>query len=223
MMRTALVIVSLGLASCANSASFSGQEAMVRPEATAVRSIARLEMPVNPLDNGLTWEQQHMLEALAAEYKARGHGQLIISYPQNAGNADAAISAIALARTALYEHGLSWQQIGGSAYQARGRSEAPVVFSFVTYEAVRPDCNNGVSWHDERNTYPGSHVSDFGCAMATALAAMVSDPRDLVTPRNMDDPDAARRATVLAGWRAGVATATSRSDGEDGAVSSAVE
>lgn len=217
MVRITLVILSLGLAGCASSQV----EQMARHEATAVRNIARLEMPVNPLDNGLNWEQQNMISAVAAEYKARGHGQLVISYPQNAGNADAAISAIALARTQLYEHGLSWQQIGGSAYEARGRSQAPVIFSFVTYEAVRPDCQ--IDWSDERNTYPGSHVSDFGCAMATNLAAMVSDPRDLLAPRNMDDPDLARRMGVLGNWRAGIPTATQRTGDESGVVSEVVD
>lgn len=216
MIRVALIASTLGLVGCATT-----PDVMARPEATAVREVVRLEMPVNPLDNGLTWEQQNMIAAVAAEYKVRGHGPLIISYPQNAGNADAAISAIALARTQLYEHGLNWQQIGGSAYEARGRSEAPVVFSFYRYEAVAPECGN--SWRDERNTFPGSHVSDFGCATATNMAAMISDPRDLLTPRTMDDPDHARRQNVLDQWRQGVATATERSGGESGAVSSVVE
>ena len=48
---------------------------------------------------------------------------------------------------------------------------------------------------------------------------MVADPRDLITPRNLDAPDAGQRQRVLDGWRAGEDTASQRSDTEQAAIS----
>lgn len=212
------ILVSLAaaavLAACATPAG-------ELPRAGAVAETVRIEMPVDPRDIGLTWAQLELVEALAGEYKARGHGPFVISYPQNAGNADAAIGAIANVRNALYGHGLDWSQIGGGAYEARGYAQAPIIFSFTRYRAVAPECEN--RWTDARNARPGGRWGGFGCATEQNLAAMVADPRDLAMPRTFDDPDAARRQTVLERWRGGQSTTSERSASESGAVSRAVD
>lgn len=192
-----------------------------RARASAEAETVRVEMPVDPRDNGLNWAQIELIEALAGEYKARGHGPFVISYPQNAGNADAAIGAIAEVRTALYGHGLSWRQISGGAYEAGGYAQAPLIFSFTRYRAIAPQCEG--RWSDVRNTAAGRGWGGFGCATEQNLAAMVADPRDLVTPRTFDDPDAARRQTVIERWRRGEPTASQRSPEESGSVSRAVD
>ena len=215
MIRAFAVLSMLGLAACATGAPRE------LPRAEAVEETVRLEMPVSPADNGLTWRQLELVSAVAAEYKARGHGPLVISYPQDAGNADAAIGAIAEVRTQLYEHGLDWRAISGGAYDASGRSEAPVIFSFTRYRAVPPGCPGG--WTDLRNATPGEAWPRFGCATARNLAATVADPRDLMTARTMADPDIARRHTVLVRYRAGEPTATTRTEDESGAVSEVVD
>ncbi|WP_417482344.1 CpaD family pilus assembly protein [Maricaulis sp.] len=187
------------------------------PQATAVAETFRADMPVDPRDNGLTWAQQDMLMAIATEYKVRGHGPLVISYPQGGDNEDAAIGAIAAARTYLYEQGLDWRQITGGAYDARSQGNAAVIFSFTRYRAVAPDCPQG--WEDQRFDFDNHHSARFGCSLATNLAAMISDPRDLIAPRNMGPSDAGRRQTVLDHYRAGESTTSERSDHESGAVS----
>ncbi len=191
------------------------------PRASAAPETLRVEMNVDPRDNGLNWAQLELIEALAGEYKARGHGPFVISYPQNAGNAEAAIGAIADVRAALYSHGLSWRQIAGGAYEAGGYAQAPVIFSFTRYRAVAPQCDN--RWSDVRNASSGSGWGGLGCATAQNMAAMVADPRDLVTPRTFDDPDTARRQTVIERWRRGEGTASQRDAGESGTVSRAVD
>lgn len=206
-----IAIAAAVLGACATS------QPQPLPEATAVPETVRVSMSVNPLDNGLTWAQIDLIQSVADEYKARGHGPLVISYPQNAGNADAAIGAIAEARTRLYAAGLDWRQISGGAYEAGGQTSAPVIFSFTRYQAVAPDCPEG--WTDLRN---GRSMPRFGCTTAANFAAMVSDPRDLISPRTLEAPDAARRQTVLDGYRRGENTASERSANESGAVSTAV-
>ena len=210
-----VLAAALSLAACASSAPRD------IPRASAAPETVRVEMPVDARDNGLTWDQIDLIAALASEYKARGHGPLVISYPQNAGNAAAAVDAISEARTRLYAHGLDWRQIAGGAYEARGRSSAPVVFSFTRYQAVAPKCPGG--WEDLTNVRGDDNWARFGCATAANLAAMVADPRDLSAPRGFDAPDAGRRQTVLENYRAGRPTQSAQSDADSGAVSDAVE
>ena len=186
-------------------------------QATAVAETFRSSMAIDPRDNGLTWAQQSQLAAIAAEYQARGHGPLVISYPQGAANEDAAIGAISEARTFFYEQGINWRQIAGGAYDARGAHSGELIFSFTRYAAVAPEC--GSSWDNLAMEYDNQRHANFGCAMAANLAAMVADPRDLVAPRTMGDPDTGRRQTVIDLYRAGESTASNRSEHESGAVS----
>lgn len=191
------------------------------PQATAAPETVRVEMAYDMRDNGLTWRQLDLIASVAAEYKARGHGPLVISYPQNAQGADTAIAVIADARAQLYAHGLDWRAIGGGAYDARGRAGAPIIFSFTRYRAVAPDCDG--SWPDLTQTRPGEAWPQFGCANAVNLAAQVADPRDLLTAGAVDPSDAARRAMVLDRYRQGLPTSSQRIDDESGSVSTAVE
>jgi len=211
----AALAAALALSACAASAPRD------LPRAAAAPETVRVEMPVDPRDNGLTWAQLDLIAALADEYKARGHGPLVISYPRNAANASAAIDAIAEARTQLYAHGLDWRQIAGGAYEAGGRAGAPVVFSFTRYQASAPDCPGG--WEDLTQVRGDDSWRRFGCATAANLAAMIADPRDLSAPRGFDAPDARRRQTVLENYRAGEPTQSARTGQDSGAVSDAVE
>lgn len=187
------------------------------PEATAEAELYRSEMMIDPRDNGLTWAQQAQLGAIADEYKARGHGPLVISYPQGAANEQAAMQAIANARSVLFEAGLSWQQIAGGAYHANAQQNGALIFSFTRYRAIAPDCPQG--WSDLTPEPGNSRQPRLGCAMANNLAAMVADPRDLIAPRTMDTGDTGRRQTVIDLYRQGESTASARSDSESGTVS----
>ena len=64
--------------------------------------------------------------------------------------------------------------------------------------------------------------ASFGCAQQANLAAMVSDPADLLGPRAEDPRDAARRARVLEAYRQGQQTHAERSGDERVQVSSAI-
>ncbi|MEC9249455.1 MAG: CpaD family pilus assembly protein [Pseudomonadota bacterium] len=205
------LVVSTGVAGCATTATD-----LDLPQATAHAETFRSEFVVDPRDNGLTWAQQSQLEMIADQYKARGHGPLVISYPQGAANQQAAMHAIAEARNYLYAAGLDWRQIRGGAYDAQGAGNGSLVFSFTQYEAVAPDCRG---WDNLAVEIDNRRSDRFGCFMAANLAATVADPRDLIAPRTMEAADGERRQTVLDRYRAGQSTASERSDYESGAVS----
>ncbi len=212
--------VILALSGAALLAACSAQAPRPLPQATAAPETVRVEMAYDMRDNGLTWRQLDLIASVANEYKARGHGPLVISYPQNSHDSETAIAVIAEARAQLYAHGLDWRAIGGGAYDARGRAGAPIIFSFNRYRAVVPACDR--SWPDLTNTRPGEAWPQFGCATATNLAVQVADPRDLLTAGSIDPADSARRAAVLELYRQGLPTSTQRTADESGNVSTAV-
>jgi pilus assembly protein CpaD len=216
-MRPLIAFAALAsLAACASAPSSTASLGL--PQPTVSSETVRVAMDIRDDDNGLTWAQEAQLLALADEYKARGHGPLVIGFPDGAGNEDAAMFAIANARTFLYGQGLSWRSIVGAPYDARGEESAPVTFAFTRYLAHAPDCPQG--WDDLARNPSNARNARMGCAMAANLAAMISDPHDLLAPRGMDAPDASRRHTVLERYRAGEPTASTRTENESGAVSS---
>ena len=81
------------------------------------------------------------------------------------------------------------------------------------FEAQAPEC--APLWEQDlahqSNNQPWA---SFGCATQANLAAMISDPADLLGPRQEDPRDAARRARVLEAYRQGQQTHANRSDDE---------
>ncbi len=70
---------------------------------------------------------------------------------------------------------------------------------------MRRDCTN--DWpSDWGDTWDNTPAPNFGCAVQKNMAAMLADPRDMVEPRPMDAPDAARRATVMGHYDKGEVT-----------------
>ena len=57
----------------------------------------------------------------------------------------------------------------------------------------------------------------------TDLAAMVADPRDLVSPRPLDPDDAQRRLTVLEKYRKGETTVAEKAASQSGAVTAVAQ
>ena len=218
MIRTISVLAAsaLALTGCANITGAPGERPQVSVRATPFSAA----MDVPPGYNGLTWAQQGLVDGVAAEYARAGRGPVVIAYPVNAGNADAAIGAIAETRTRLHQAGIDWRDITGTTYDASGREQAPVLISFLTHAATAPGCPQG--WPDLRPGAPGEPAPHFGCATVNNFAAMVANPGDFAGPGEFGAIDLARRATVLALYRQGQSTATERDDSESGAVSSAV-
>jgi pilus assembly protein CpaD len=92
--------------------------------------------------------------------------------------------------------------------------------SYVGYVASTEPCGD---WSSNITfTSANAPTPNFGCATQHNLAAMVADPRDLVTPKPLGPEDAARRLTILDKYRKGELTATAKSGEQSGVVSNAV-
>jgi pilus assembly protein CpaD len=197
---TAIAILALG--ACTHDAEIAHR---VTP--TDVRHPIAVEPQVRELQvgsgsQGLSEADRLRVRAVAREYLAVGHGQLMI-----AGSGKSSSDAIAAAQ----KEGVSRDRIEVASYSGGA------VISYTMYTATGPDCgdfsqNVGVSPENLK-------TPNFGCATQRNLAAMVEDPRDLIAPRGEEPASSARRATVIKAYREGQNTAAARTDQDSGAVS----
>lgn len=103
------------------------------------------------------------------------------------------------------------------SYDAGGDSAAPVVVSYVRYQARGPQC--GGAWGDLAKDYKNEGYAEFGCSVTANIAAQIAEPADLLHPRDVDPPDAQRRETVLDNYRRGTTTSSAKDAQANGAVS----
>ena len=98
---------------------------------------------------------------------------------------------------------------------------AEIEVGFISYTAETKPCGD---W--SQNLASNSNNSPFpnlGCATQNNIAAMVTDPRDLIGPQPMDPADTQRRLTVLDKYRQGLPTAAERTEDQSGLVSEAAQ
>jgi pilus assembly protein CpaD len=158
---------------------------------TAIPVEARLVLAANQGAQGLTGQEYSQLTAFADDFIRLGRGTLVISVPANAGNSASAALVAQDAQRALYAGGVDYAKITGGTYQADGRPNAPIMLSFARFEAQKVTCQ---PWSeiDPRKTATNLSPDRFGCAQNANLAAMVSDPGDLLGDRTDQSRDAAR-------------------------------
>jgi pilus assembly protein CpaD len=225
--RLPFLLIGLGaLGACASIPDQPSDRAIPtaadRHEISVAQSAARLELPVAANDQALSPQARAGLRALAGQYLRAGYGPLVLSTPKGGGNENAAAVLSNETRRELAEAGVASAAIAASTFDASGRDDAPIVVSFSRYEARGPECAPLY----EQDISPNSANQpweSFGCAMQANLAAMVENPRDLLTPRGEDARDSGRRNTVFGAYRSGVPTGAERSDDERVSVSDAVE
>ena len=90
-----------------------------------------------------------------------------------------------------------------STYSGHG----PVIVSYSRHFASTNECGD---WSEDltktsQNTLP----PNYGCAHQHNIAAMVANPKDLVTPRTMTSADVTRRSKVFDDYRKGQTTGSS--------------
>ncbi len=180
-----------------------------------------VEVPVQAARSTLSFTEIASIRGIGAEYLAAGHGPISIALPNGGGNDGAASAVGAEAREVLASIGIPHRAIQTTSYNAAGRTDAPIVVMVDRYVADAPKCHE--SWSDFARTGNGGNTTNFGCASQANLAAVVTDPADLLGPRDMTAPDAGRRSAVLGLYRAGETTITERGDGEGAQVSNAVD
>jgi pilus assembly protein CpaD len=154
----------------------------------------------------LTAVDKARLRAFAGAYMNDGHGLLTVTAPAGGGADRAGQDAQARVRKALHEFGVSDAAMTGSAYEVGQAGDRQIVLSYTRYVATPSAC--GI-WNGEfdRN-YRNLRSANFGCSAQNNLAAMIGDPRDLVEPSAMTDPDTASRVSAVDKYRKGEVTSS---------------
>jgi pilus assembly protein CpaD len=169
-----------------------------------------LRLAFNPASGGLDQAGSADLERFARDYMDNGSGSLAIDGPR--GN-PAAARTIADRLVAL---GVPRERIlVGNPDNAN--AAADVRLSYIRYQAHAESCGD---WSTNLAFTSANKVSpNFGCATQHNLAAMVADPRDLVSPKPLDPNDAQRRLTVLEKYRKGETTVAAKAAEQSGQIS----
>jgi pilus assembly protein CpaD len=161
---------------------------------------------------GLSADDSAQLAHFVAEYLAGGNGALSVSVPSGQGSSE----ALRYFGARIVAMGVPSSRLLVGTHDATANDER-VEIGYVAYTAQTAPCGNwSQDGNDTENNLP---MPDFGCAVQHNIAAMVADPRDLVTPRDMGPSDAARRATLTKQYETGQTTSAQKTQAQSGAVS----
>lgn len=208
-MNTISRIMMMALASAVAagcSTSFNGQsEALTYAQEHPI-SVDSQVITMTLSGDSLSDIDRARIKAFANAYMNNGHGPVTITTPAR-GN-DGSRRKEADARDALLGAGLDYGAIATANYAPNGATSDDVILSYTHYVATPSACGlwSGLRERDHENR----RSPNFGCATQNNLAAMIGDPRDLVTPAGMTSPDSQLRIRGVEAFREGEVTATAR-------------
>lgn len=155
-----------------------------------------MDIPVGMNGPAMSREIAGAVANFAAGYRQDGTGAMTIQVPTASANEIAAGSTGRAAHYALVQAGVPAGQIEVQPYPANDYARpASVRLTYLRVKAVAPQCG---LWPDEvSNTNYNPQYHNFGCASQQNLAAMVSNPADLILPQPMAPASGARRAEVI--------------------------
>lgn len=213
-------VIALGLAGCSSVSTGQMNVAPVTPLSQYVLQVEpgidRIALAVH--DQGLSANQHQALRGLVSRFASEQASILRIESPS--GNDPAAAAQAYAMRDAVQAMGVPGDMIQVVGYDAPD-ARAPVLAGFETLRAHVPDCSA-----EPRNL--GSRFSNlptggFGCAVTANMAAQIANPRDILTPRELQPSDSGRAAVVFALYRQGKQTAAPQEILVAGRISEAVE
>ncbi|RME98610.1 MAG: pilus assembly protein CpaD, partial [Alphaproteobacteria bacterium] len=144
---------------------------------------------------GLTHNQKADLRAFAQQFRSDDSGGVLVVRAPNGGpNEIAAMRAMDDVRRTIVAAGVPRGQAVYESYYGGGVPDAPIRVSFMRHVAVGPECGD---WSDNLARDPKNMpYRNLGCATQKNLAAMVSNPRDLIEPRGYAPRSSERRDVI---------------------------
>jgi pilus assembly protein CpaD len=172
---------------------------------TLTESLATLDIPVGVETRYLPDGMDGNILAFASAFLGSGSSAISIVLPTGSANAVSAAVMATQVEGVLISAGIPVAAIEYRSYSANaGETIAPVRLAYVRIAATTAPCG---PWRDSvARNYGNTNYDAFGCATQQNLAAMVANPLDLLYPRMMTPPNAARRATVLGNYQQGAVT-----------------
>jgi pilus assembly protein CpaD len=156
-----------------------------------------LKLPFSAPEAGLMPEDAARLEGFVDAYMNTGNGAISISAPTGPDSS----AAISYFGERLAEMGVPRSRILVGTHDV-ANGDKRVELSFVGLAAHVDACGN---WSkDLAQTASNEAAPNLGCSVQHNIAAMVTDPRDLVEARTLDTkPDQTKRTTSMEKYEAG--------------------
>jgi pilus assembly protein CpaD len=211
-LRGCAALAALVLAACA--APVNGPEDAMTVEQrfpiTVEPHMEMVRLPFNAARGGLDQAGGADLERFARDYLDNGSGALAIAGSRRNPDAPGTIAdrlvALGVPRDRIMIRNPDNADTGDD-----------VRLSYIRYQARAEACGD---WSVNLGDTAANKISpNFGCATEHNLAAMVADPRDLVSPKPLGLNDAQRRLTVLDKYRKGETTIAAKTPAQSGSIS----
>jgi len=214
-LRACVAIVALATSACSTPLANGPEQAFDINERFPISVQPRM-MTLRLLYNGqaaLDENATGQIARFAQDYLSHGSGSIAVVPPTgNPGVANLVLDE-------LVARGVSRNQIMVGSANAPGPAD-DIRLTFIRYVAEAPPCGD---WSTNLAFSAGNTLPpNFGCATQRNLAAMVSDPRDLLTPDTSGQTDAQRRLTVLDKYRRGDVTPAVKTEEQSAIISDAV-
>ena len=184
----------------------------LRNKITVAETIERMELYVQPTGLNLSARDQDAVSNFLYQYGRDGQGPLYVNIPSNAASGIGVNQATSVVSTRLQSMGIAGGNIQTGQYNAREGVDAPVIVSYRRLTTAPIDCQMGASLTHTSTNQP---YPNFGCAQTANLAAMIDDPRQLLSPYDMARANTARRVTVIGKYTAGETTASQKPQGQE--------
>jgi pilus assembly protein CpaD len=207
-----LSVLVAGSCSVANDGATISEDGDRNHPITVEPSYRDLKVQFAGGEAGMNADDAIKFDAFLADYRTRGSGSLGISVP-NGAPSHAAITYFAERAAAT---GISRDKILVSTHDV-ANGDFRVDVSYIAYKASADSCGDwseNLAFVEENQT-----AKNFGCAVQHNIAAMVADPRNLVSPRPFETADGNRAATVISAYELGKPTAAQKNQDQSGAVS----
>ncbi len=176
------------------------------------KGTVKLQVPTK--SSKLSAAQEDAVTRLAQQARSNNVPRIYIRRPSGSITADVVAGRITRLMTG---QGVSASSLAHSSYKGSG----PVVVSFKRYFATTARCGD---WSTNlAETGDNTTYANYGCAGQHNLAALVANPKDLVTPRTSTPADAMRRSKVFDDYRKGQDTTSQSSDKDKAQVSDIAE
>jgi pilus assembly protein CpaD len=171
---------------------------------------------------GLSPVQSAEVLSFAKSWQREATGGVTIDRPVGGANERAARDSLKEVLSIFVQAGVPNHGIGIRPYDAKGKAVAPLRLNFPQMVADAGPC--GLWPKDLGPSYDPEHFENrqyynFGCAAQRNLAAMASNPADLVQPRGEAPAYRAKRTFGMDKWRKGESPATTYPDQQKGAIS----
>lgn len=190
-------LLAAGLSACAVPGPLAEQPRTPTEQFKATVTAEPVQLTLNPHAE-LSSAQRAALYDMITRWRSAPAGPIVVETAAAGGDQAAGrVSAF------LADHGVRPPEVSFRRYE--GAAGAPIKVSFPLYRAEIPRC--GESW-ESLARLSNQVQSNFGCATAANIAAMVANPADLVSPPADTGPDATRRQVLLEKYRAGDNTAS---------------